>query len=796
MKQPIRLSLILLMAVIGAASCTVVKLYQTGTPFIYENKITLKGVADKEKASAIRSRLEEQIEDSVMVYDVSKLPWPKFPWFIPVPVIDRPLRYDSVAIRQSTVNMQYYMASMGYKSSTITVDSVLIHKKDQQRVRVTYTVDAGRLFRIDSVVYNIADDRLQALALFSLKDQVLKKGDPFEEGLIDQELNRLVGIFQNNGFYRFSREDIYAEMDSGFAELIDPTLDPFEYVRKLAELQEKQSRPEVDVYIRLRGMRDSTHLKPFTIGTFTVYPDLPASDLIPKDGTEQTMVDSIRVVSVDDAFNPEFVARQVELKPGQSFTRDQYSRTLNNFNRLGAWQNINIISQTTDSTGKLNYLLRMSPAKKQYFSVDLEGSSIINTSQVTMVGAGRVGLAVNFSLRNRNLWKRAIQLENTLRTGIEFNDFSKILSAEVTLTNRLTIPWMELPFRSALEHRMRNAKTIISADFSYIDRFQYFNLRSFNAFLGYEWKPRPATSWLFRPLNFEYTRFRPDSLFQESIKDFPLLLYTYNNGLIIGSNVLYSHNFNPAARKHLNLIRVYGEISGLATGALFRNLTGSGKLLNDLYRFVKLDIDYRHVIKYRKSSLHFRTFAGYGLAFQTKSRQGDVTLPFFKSYTAGGPNSMRGWQIRKLGIGSNIFFDTLYNGELSDKYADIQLEANIEYRFNLFQFFGFWMRGAVFTDIGNIWYRTDISGSLPRADLNFSRFYKDLAVAAGFGARVDFSYFLLRFDLGFPLKDPRYGTYNTGSPNAEQYYTPNKYSWFVKDVWNKPVFQFAIGYPF
>ncbi len=281
MKQPLRLSLLLLLAVIGAASCTIVKRYQPGTPFIYENKITLKGVADKEKASVIRSRLEEQIEDSVMVYDVSKLPWPKFPWFIPVPVIDRPMRYDSAALRQSTVNMQYYMASMGYKSSTITVDSVLVRKKDQQRVRVTYTVDAGRIFRLDSVIYNISDERLQALAIFSLKDRALKRGDPFEEGLIDQELNRLVGVFQNNGYYRFSRDDIYAEVDSGFADLIDPTLDPFEYVRKLAELQEKRGNPEVDVYIRLRGLRDSTHLKPFTIGTFTVYPDLPAGDLIP-----------------------------------------------------------------------------------------------------------------------------------------------------------------------------------------------------------------------------------------------------------------------------------------------------------------------------------------------------------------------------------------------------------------------------------------------------------------------------------------------------------------------------------
>ncbi|MGL6269317.1 MAG: BamA/TamA family outer membrane protein, partial [Chitinophagaceae bacterium] len=150
---------------------------------------------------------------------------------------------------------------------------------------------------------------------------------------------------------------------------------------------------------------------------------------------------------------------------------------------------------------------------------------------------------------------------------------------------------------------------------------------------------------------------------------------------------------------------------------------------------------------------------------------------------------------RQLGIGSNIFFDTIANGQLSDKYADIRLETNFEYRFNLFRFFGFWMRGAVFTDIGNIWFRNDLDGTFPLADLTLNRFYKDLAVASGVGARVDFSYFVLRFDLGFPLKDPRFGPQNN-DPSVLQFYSPQKNGWFVKDVWNRPTFQFAIGYPF
>ena len=196
--------------------------------------------------------------------------------------------------------------------------------------------------------------------------------------------------------------------------------------------------------------------------------------------------------------------------------------------------------------------------------------------------------------------------------------------------------------------------------------------------------------------------------------------------------------------------------------------------------------------------LALRAFAGYGYAFKTESSPNDVTLPFFKSYFAGGPNSMRGWQIRKLGIGSSIFFDTLgyYKGSpgaFNDKYADIQMEANIEYRFNLFRLFGFWMRGALFTDVGNIWGRKNLINTQPDAVLMLDKLYKDIAVASGFGVRMDFSYFILRFDLGYPLKDPRY------DPSKAPYtgfYSTSKYGWFVPGHWNDPTLQFAIGYPF
>jgi outer membrane protein assembly factor BamA len=775
------------------SSCTVVKKYPKNTPFIFENTVNINGEIAKDMRADLKSELEKQIEDSAAVFANSKIPWPKAPWIIPVPVIEKPSAFDSVHVIQSTVNMRNLMVSKGYRTASVSYDSSLKIVKDQQRVKVVYKVEAGKLYRIDSVAYNLNDTGLLAILREHNKDPKLKKGEPFNYTTVDEELNNMVNIFRTHGYYKISREDFFVEADSGFAALIDPTIDPFEYIRRLAEIEERRrDNPQVDLYIRQYPIRDSSRYSKYKVGNFTVYPDAPSELAVQDRDTTETHLEGFKIVSFNNTFRPSFIAKQIELKPGYEFNQDNFSKTLNNLNRLGVWQNINIIPRTNDSLRTIDYFLRLSPAKKQFFSVDLEGSSVLNTNQLILVGSGKVGLYVNFRLRHRNIGKRAIQLENTLRTGIEFNDFSKILSNEITQGNRVTIPWLLTPFSKSFENKFQSAKTVVAFDLSYIDRFQYYRLFTINTFIGYEWKPKPNVTWQFKPLNIELTRIDPDSLFEDAIKQNPLLVYAYNNGFVFGTNVGYSRTFKHQNPRHASSIRLFAEESGILLGAVFKSQTAKGKPLEDLYRFTRFDIDYRRYINYKKSSLVFRAFAGLGIAMNTESRQGEVTLPFFKSYYAGGPNSMRGWQIRKLGIGSNIYFDTLANGTFNDKYADMQLEANLEYRFNLFRLFGFWFRGAVFTDIGNIWFRNDLDGQLPGAEFKLSKLQQDIAVSSGAGMRMDFTYFILRFDWGFPLKDPRYGPDKGSTP----FNSDSKNGWFVDGVWNKPTFQFAIGYPF
>jgi outer membrane protein assembly factor BamA len=156
-------------------------------------------------------------------------------------------------------------------------------------------------------------------------------------------------------------------------------------------------------------------------------------------------------------------------------------------------------------------------------------------------------------------------------------------------------------------------------------------------------------------------------------------------------------------------------------------------------------------------------------------------VPYVKQFYVGGANSMRGWAPRGLGPGGyldSISLETTNNLRLYQT-GDFKLELNAEYRFNLF-----WrLRGAFFLDAGNVWtIRPD--PERPGAQLRWREntyidqdgqtfrhypFYKQIAVAGGFGLRVDLSYFLFRFDIGLKLRN-NYPNTRTGNPSERAWW--------------------------
>jgi outer membrane protein assembly factor BamA len=194
-----------------------------------------------------------------------------------------------------------------------------------------------------------------------------------------------------------------------------------------------------------------------------------------------------------------------------------------------------------------------------------------------------------------------------------------------------------------------------------------------------------------------------------------------------------------------------------------------------------MDAEFTRKIVYNKSALALRFFAGVGYEFKsTADSLKRNNLPFFKQYYAGGPNSMRAWALRKLGPGSSVK-DFDLNPQ---RYGDVQLEANIEYRFPIKNISGVKINGALFTDIGNVWFLKKATGRSDDEVFNLGRLGKDIAVGVGTGLRIDFSFFVLRLDYSYKVKDP------SPADSASQ----NK--WFYKWQLTNGQFQLGISYPF
>ncbi len=83
-------------------------------------------------------------------------------------------------------------------------------------------------------------------------------------------------------------------------------------------------------------------------------------------------------------------------------------------------------------------------------------------------------------------------------------------------------------------------------------------------------------------------------------------------------------------------------------------------------------------------------------------------------------------------------------------------------------------------DAGNVWTLRKDTRALGSFDIN--RFWKEFAVDAGLGLRLDFNFFVIRFDYGFPLRDPR-------KVDGDRWQ-------FENAEFRKGQFQLGVGYPF
>jgi outer membrane protein assembly factor BamA len=306
-----------------------------------------------------------------------------------------------------------------------------------------------------------------------------------------------------------------------------------------------------------------------------------------------------------------------------------------------------------------------------------------------------------------------------------------------------------------------------------------------NLSLHYNWKKKKRLNNVFTPVNLNYLSAELGNNIQAQIANNKQLANSLQDQWILGSAYQFNYTNQRGKRDHgfwlLNgALDVAGNslylLNQMSPNSIFDSIAGV-----PYSQFVRLQGDVRRYINFSNNkALVFRLNMGVGKAYL----HSDV-LPYVEQFYIGGANSIRAWRLRTLGPGSYADPDAENAEVILDQTGELKLEWNSEYRFPLSKT----MRGAFFLDMGNIW-NLNVDVTRPGAEFVLNNLYNDLAIGTGFGARWDFSYFIIRLDLGVKLKDPRFIP-------EEQWVFKNDDAWRTEHSnYDYTLLNLAIGYPF
>lgn len=742
--------------------CTIVQKYQKNVPFIFKNNISLKADASKDEKVILKSKLYTQLDDSAKVNETDK--------FFIFHYITNPPVFDTDAVTQSAENMRSLLLNYGFYTPEITYsfDTVTV-KKYQKRVTVEYNVDAGKRTMIDTVAYLFNKPSLEHLALSTKKESLLQPNTPITKNGILQETNRLVNLFKNNGYYKFTAEEIRTTGDTSIAALTSVSEDPFEQLRLLAEANAQRNKPTIRVAFQLNNLPDSSNLQKYYIKNIDVFPDYRPGDLYTDSNFHVRNFESYTAKYHDNLFKFSLLRRNLSLKKDSVFRQSDYFKTINDLYKLGVWESPTIDIIEVKDTNLLDMIVKLIPLKRYAFEGNIEVSYSANnaTSNITTSASGNLlGLSVNLAVTDRNLARSAIRMTNGIKAGVEFNTSHRnssgtfINSNELSYSNTLLFPKLIFPLNYFNQKRFITNQSFINTNVSLINRIDFFNQQIFNTTYGFNWTNNEKHLWSLKLFNFDYRRlYNRSASFDSTLNENPFLRYSFNTALVMGAGVSYNlARANPRNPKLVTNLKVNFEESGLLWDLLKeKNKTAqNGNFFNKyLKEFIKTDVEYTYTINHPKSAIAFRAFAGLGIPIS----KSDTTLPFFKQYFGGGPNSMRGWPVRGIGVGGQQLAPYQTTGiRFNDRTGDIQLEGNAEYRFNVAPLFSnaVLFKMALFADAGNIWNfkNTRPDGFPDTTQFKFKNLYKQLGVSSGVGFRFDFNYFLVRFDVAFRFKHP------------------------------------------
>lgn len=724
---------------------------------------------------------------------------------------EAPSILDTSRVRKSERRLFAYHFNRGFFDAKI---SSKIDSLKNQKVKISYDIKTGNAYTIDSIFRNIESPIVDSLYVQISNKSFIKSGEAYNAENISNEKKRIATEFRNRGLFHFQENYIKP-----------PDVDTIDKPKNKLNIT-------FNIGNRIVKKGDSSYTEPFKlykISKVNVFTDKQVKEKAI--GIDSVSYKKFNFYSSGKLkYKPKALINAIFIEEGKLFSdqdKTLTSRALSNMKVFSFPR----IQYTEDASGNgLIANIILTPLKKYQFNIkgdftqsNIQQFGISGFTGITFRNLFKGAEILDFSIRGNLGSSKDASIKNST------NAFFNIL--EYGGDVKLTFPRIFFPINTKRIIKKESLpSTSITLGLSKQTNIG-LDKENYNGSFYYDWGLNKDETKKFRfdLFNLQFVRnlnignyFNVYSYTYDRLNE---LAQVYNNNVefvdengnltfpgaveflnqvsyggipisdetdfkaintigerrkrLIENNLILSSSFsyNLSTKRSINDVQFYNIKAKVESSGNVLDLIAKQKkepfsdnnkrtLFGVEYaQYIKTEFEYiKHLHLYKKSSLAFRFFGGIAVPYGNSN-----SVPFSRSYFAGGSNDNRGWQAYSLGPGASKSVNDFNE-------ANLKFSLNLEYRFNIFNS----LNGALFTDAGNIW---NVFDNVEDEKLKFkgTKSIQEFALGTGFGLRYDFGFFVVRGDFGFKA-------YNPAKEYAER--------WLKDMSLSKTVFNIGINYPF